>query len=95
MPLVNYSESDSEPDESQPTEKKHVRKKPKTASFKTGHDGSPLLPPLPNSFHDLYASNVRTGVADDPSLHGGRKRAVPHTEGNWSTHISLECRSIS
>ncbi|RMZ90464.1 hypothetical protein DV736_g2314, partial [Chaetothyriales sp. CBS 134916] len=48
------------------------------------------LPPLPASFHALYATNVRGAVSDDPSLHGGRARQVAHVEGNWPTHIFLE-----
>ena len=33
----------------------------------------------------------RVGQQDDPSLHGGRKRSVPHVQGNWPTHIFIEC----
>ncbi|KAK1143189.1 poly(U)-specific 3'-to-5' RNA exonuclease [Aspergillus melleus] len=80
MALVQYSDSDSE-EESPPRPIKKLCPAPTPASS---------LPPLPKTFHDLYASSTRVSVKDDPSLHGGRKRVIPHIEGNWPTHLYLE-----
>lgn len=88
MALVQYSDSESDTEDvdqglSTPRPAKRIRRDaPPTSS----------LPPLPTAFHDLYASSTRVSVRDDPSLHGGRKRVIPHVEGNWPTHIYLECR---
>lgn len=88
MGLVEYSDSstDSEPEEPLPPKKKQ----------RTSNDAiNQPLPALPNAFHDLYASSIRVSVRDDPNLHGGRKRVIPHVEGNWPTHIYLECETLA
>lgn len=82
MNLVGYSDSDSD---DEPVAK---RPKKETAS---DHKDNDDLPPLPASFLNLYSSSVRVSNTDDPSLHHGRKRVVKHVEGNWPTHVYLEC----
>ncbi|KIW00992.1 uncharacterized protein PV09_07511 [Verruconis gallopava] len=89
MPLVTYSDSDEDQESSEPAA--GVQRANVTAPKRKRSASPPTeLPPLPTSFHDLYATNVRTGVSDDPSLHNGRKRQIPHLEGNWPTHVYLE-----
>ncbi|BDD57718.1 hypothetical protein MAP00_003063 [Monascus purpureus] len=83
MALVQYSDSDSDTSDYQPSPPRPIKKNRREGST------SPL-PPLPTAFHDLYASSTRVSIRDDPSLHGGRKRVIPHIEGNWPTHIYLE-----
>jgi hypothetical protein len=95
MSLVQYPDSDSDGDDS-----KHLvaaqpsRRVPKSA-LKRKHSESNQddLPPLPAAFHDLYTTNARVGTSDNPELHGGRKRAIPHVEGNWPSHVYLECKN--
>ncbi|KAL2854224.1 U6 snRNA phosphodiesterase Usb1 [Aspergillus pseudoustus] len=85
MALVQYSDSESEAEQEAPPRK--INKLDQDISRRTAPS---TLPPLPAAFHDLYASSIRVSVRDDPSLHGGRKRVIPHIEGNWPTHIYLE-----
>ncbi|KAF7594969.1 poly(U)-specific 3'-to-5' RNA exonuclease [Aspergillus hancockii] len=87
MALVQYSDSEPEEDSSQSESLPRPSKKLRQESTATAVSS---LPPLPKAFHDLYASSTRISVKDDPSLHGGRKRVIPHVEGNWPTHIYLE-----
>jgi len=93
MSLVQYSdsESDSDTQTSPPPPAKRIR--PNTQCQRPNNPGS-SLPPLPTTFYDLYATSTRVSVQDDPSLHGGRKRVIPHVEGNWPTHLYLECMRL-
>lgn len=104
-PLVDYS--DSEEDDTTGPIQEHKGSMPNGVKRKRGVESATgrvtgkkrasatvEVPPLPSSFHDLYASASRISTHDDPKLHGGRKRAVPHIEGQWATHIYLECKRI-
>jgi hypothetical protein len=85
MALVDYSSSD---EDGSTSAKDHPAPNLKR---KRDDETSSDLPPLPSKFHDLYASTTRISTRDDPSLHGGRKRVIPHIEGNWPTHLYIEC----
>ena len=95
MALVDYSDSDSESERPIATTRvNEAEESPQQRKRHEDHqsnDNAAVLPPLPSSFHSLYATNVRTSTIDEPELHGGRKRQLPHIEGNWPTHVYLEC----
>ncbi|KAL8661601.1 MAG: hypothetical protein Q9202_005429 [Teloschistes flavicans] len=95
MALVDYSDSEGSAGEDGATKEGHsdgfqsnLSKRQRSLERKQ----QPTLPPLPDSFHDLYASNARASKNDDPSLHGGRQRQIPHIEGQWPTHVYIEWR---
>lgn len=88
--LLDYSDDDDEDDgDNNTTEQADQR--PAQSPRPAGGD----LPALPSAFHNLYASSARVSVTDDSSLHGGRVRQVPHVEGNYSTHVYIECKEQS
>jgi hypothetical protein len=97
MALVQYPDSDSDQEhDTQSIPTRLIACAPKSAG-KREHSESAQddLPPLPAAFHDLYSTNARASTSDNPALHGGRKRAIPHVDGNWPSHIYLECKSDS
>ncbi|KAE8451056.1 hypothetical protein EG329_004728 [Mollisiaceae sp. DMI_Dod_QoI] len=88
MALVDYTSSD---DGDKEVESTIATDTSTSQSLKRKRaESSSDLPPLPSKFHDLYASTTRVSTRDDPSLHGGRKRVMPHVEGNWPTHLYIE-----
>ena len=91
MPLVDYSNSESSEDEGQRQATQRLLEQSVDKNRHSTGAERLKLPPLPSGFHDLYASQVRTSTRDDPSLHGGRTRQSPHVEGNWNTHVYIEC----
>lgn len=92
MALVDYSGSESDGERN--NSEAQVKAPSPPAKKRKLSDTPSTLPPLPQSFRDLYSSTVRTSTQDDPSLHGGRKRVTPHVAGNWPTHVYLECKFI-
>jgi hypothetical protein len=88
-PLVQYSDSDSDDAHANGTSDNALQRK-RSAAAQASTAAS--LPPLPAAFHDLYSTRVRVSTSDDPSLHGGRRRAVPHVDGSWPSHVYLECK---
>lgn len=91
MALVEYSDSEESHNDEGPSKESHGGKPPKSLKRKHSASAAVDLPPLPDAFHDLYASAVRVSNRDDPALHGGRQRVTPHIDGNWPTHVYIEC----
>ena len=94
MSLVQYSDSESDSDTqlSSPPAAKRIRHN--ASRQRPNNQQTTSLPPLPSNFYDLYATSTRVSVQDDPNLHGGRKRVIPHVDGNWPTHLYLECKLL-
>lgn len=97
MALVDYASSGSEADllaehgseEGRPSKKRKLSEDHAELDSKHRHP-----PPLPTAFRSMYVANVRTSTTDDPTLHGGRSRQVPHVDGNWPSHVYLECEYL-
>lgn len=85
MPLVSYTSSSE--DETPPA-KRISTNQPRKAIITPSN-----LPPLPAALQNLYTTSVRPTTKDNPALHSGRTRQTPHVEGDWPSHICIECSS--
>ena len=98
MVLVQYSDSDSDTSHTSPPNQVYSKSQ-RPQALKRKHSSisestQTTLPPLPGNFHDLYPATARVSNQDDPNLHGGRLRMNPHVEGNWPSHVYIECEFI-
>ncbi|KAF2830983.1 hypothetical protein CC86DRAFT_341515 [Ophiobolus disseminans] len=92
MSLVQYPDSDTDEEDKGNAIPARPSQNLQRGAVKRKHTepAQDELPPLPAAFHDLYSTNARVSTSDNPSLHGGRKRAIPHVDGNWPSHVYLE-----
>ncbi|KAL9599676.1 MAG: hypothetical protein Q9219_003664 [cf. Caloplaca sp. 3 TL-2023] len=93
MALVDYTDSEDSDGDATANRNIHLGtvKLPRLKRKRASEDEEQSsLPPLPDSFHNLYASATKISQHDDPSLHGGRQRQIPHIEGLWPTHVYIE-----
>lgn len=102
MTLVSYSESEDDTDQTNEPAihdldagrrmmvDATLKRKRLECDEEPAQRASKPAPSLPANFHTLYATNVRASTTDDPSLHGGRQRQVPHIVGHWPSFVYLE-----
>jgi hypothetical protein len=39
----------------------------------------------------LPSETKKARIVDQPEHHQNRVRSIPHTEGNWASHVYIEC----
>ncbi|EFE34803.1 uncharacterized protein ARB_06569 [Trichophyton benhamiae CBS 112371] len=93
MSLVQYSDTESESGSGRENKDGSASRSTKRRCREPGgvpqksQGRAAALPPLPTEFRDLYSTSARISVQDDPSLHNGRTRAIPHVVGVLSNII--------
>ncbi|KAL1736866.1 hypothetical protein EV714DRAFT_197664 [Schizophyllum commune] len=90
--LVDYAGSDDNSSDSSSDEKPHTKKKGRTSS--THEPSSSTSPPSatqptsrPRKLPSLAPSITGPVHVDNPALHQGRIRSVPHVDGQWACHV--------
>ncbi|KAL1752440.1 hypothetical protein FB107DRAFT_219936 [Schizophyllum commune] len=90
--LVDYAGSDDNSSDSSSEEKPHTKKKSRTSS--THEPSSSTSPPSatqptsrPRKLPSLAPSITGPVHVDNPALHQGRIRSVPHVDGQWACHV--------
>ncbi|KAI5835258.1 hypothetical protein K523DRAFT_291933 [Schizophyllum commune Tattone D] len=90
--LVDYAGSDDNSSDSSSDEKPHTKKKNRTSS--THEPSSSTSPPSatqptsrPRKLPSLAPSITGPVHVDNPALHQGRIRSVPHVDGQWACHV--------